>query len=94
LSGTLRIRLPAGAHTLKVEVGTKSITPVESIEVMHNGKSLGDVKTVTVDRSGWISVQVKAKYARDPIRRPIPFAATMPVWITVDNRLVRSSGQI
>jgi hypothetical protein len=57
---------------------------------MHNGRSLGDVKTVTLDRSGWISVQVKAKYTRDPIRRPFPFAATMPVWITVGNQPVRS----
>ncbi|MBS1826795.1 MAG: CehA/McbA family metallohydrolase [Acidobacteria bacterium] len=84
------IRLPAGSHTVKVDVDVKSITPVESIEVMHNGRSLGNVKTVTLDRSGWISVQVKAKYTRDPIRRPFPFAATMPVWITVGNKPVRS----
>ncbi len=84
------IRLAAGTHTVKVEVDVKSITPVESIEVMHNGKSLGNVRTVTLDRSGWISVQVKAKYTRDPIRRPFPFAATMPVWITVDGKPVRS----
>jgi hypothetical protein len=84
------IKLSAGSHTVKVDVDVKSITPVESIEVMHNGKSLGNVKTVTLDRSGWISVQVKAKYTRDPIRRPFPFAATMPVWITVDGKPVRS----
>ncbi|MCZ2148919.1 MAG: CehA/McbA family metallohydrolase [Bryobacterales bacterium] len=84
------IRLPEGKHTLKIGVEVKSITPVESIEVMHDGKSLGDVKSVTVDHSGWISVQVKAKYARDPIRRPFPFAATMPVWISVGGKPVRS----
>ncbi|HUQ93973.1 MAG TPA: CehA/McbA family metallohydrolase [Bryobacteraceae bacterium] len=84
------IKLPAGTHTVQVEVDVKSITPVESIEVMHNGKALGNVKTVTLDRSGWISVQVKAKYTRDPIRRPFPFAATMPVWITVAGKAVRS----
>jgi hypothetical protein len=84
------IRLPEGTHTLKVDVEVKSITPVESIEVMHDGKSLGNVKSVTVDHSGWISVQVKAKYTRDPIRRPFPFAATMPVWISVGGKPVRS----
>ncbi|MCC6344837.1 MAG: CehA/McbA family metallohydrolase [Bryobacterales bacterium] len=84
------IRLPEGRHTLKVDVEVKSITPVESIEVMHDGKSLGNVKSVTVDHSGWISVQVKAKYTRDPIRRPFPFAATMPVWISVGGKPVRS----
>ncbi|MCC6390675.1 MAG: CehA/McbA family metallohydrolase [Bryobacterales bacterium] len=84
------IRLPEGKHTLKIDVEVKSITPVESIEVMHDGKSLGNVKSVTVDHSGWISVQVKAKYTRDPIRRPFPFAATMPVWISVGGKPVRS----
>ena len=33
---------------------------------------------------------MKAKYTRDPIRRPYPFAATMPVWITVGGKPVRS----
>jgi hypothetical protein len=84
------IRLPAGRHTLKVDVDVKSITPVESIEVMHNGKSLGNVKSVSLQKSGWISVQTKAKYTRDPIRRPFPFAATMPVWVTVDGKPARS----
>jgi hypothetical protein len=84
------VSLPSGKHTVQVELEVKSITPVESIEVMHNGQSLGNVRTVTLDRSGWISVQVKAKYTRDPIRRPYPFAATMPVWITVGGKPVRS----
>lgn len=66
------IRLSAGKHTVKVDVEVKSITPVESIEVMHNGQSLGNVKAVTLGRSGWISVQVKAKYTRDPVRQPFP----------------------
>src|SRR5262249_3748820 len=47
-------------------------------------------KTLAVDRSGWFAVRVRAAYARHPIRRPYPFAATMPVWVTVDGRPARS----
>ena len=43
-----------------------------------------------IEGSGWISMQVRAQYARDPIRRPFPFAATMPVWIKVGGKPVRS----
>jgi len=84
------IKLSAGRHTLNVSVDVKSITPVESIEIIHNAKSLGNAKTVTLDSSGWISGRVRAAYTRDPIRRPFPFAATMPVWVTVDGKPVRS----
>jgi hypothetical protein len=45
---------------------------------------------VTIDRSGWYAVRVKAEYGRHPIRRPFPFAATMPIWVTVNNGNIRS----
>ncbi len=97
------ISLPAGSHKLRVEVNVASISPVEIVEVIQNGKAVATLKPepagnkvgmrreVVVDRSGWISVQVRAKYGRDPIRRPFPFAATMPVWIGVGGKPVRSS---
>ena len=47
-------------------------------------------RKLTVNGSGWFAVRVRAAYARHPIRRPYPFAATMPVWVTVDGRPVRS----
>ncbi len=96
------IRLPAGSHKVTVDVEVASVTPVETIEVMHNGKAVITEKptqamnrvkfqkTVEVNGSGWLSVQVRASYVRDPIRRPYPFAATMPVWISVDGKPVRS----
>lgn len=96
------IRLPAGTHELKVEVVVESIMPVLSIDLLRNGEIVetvrGDGKqrtikvsrTVKSSRSGWVGVQTRAQYARTPIRRPFPFAATMPVWVTVDNKPVRS----
>jgi hypothetical protein len=43
-----------------------------------------------VTESGWFGVQTRAQYGRTPIRRPFPFAATMPVWVTVGGKPVRS----
>jgi hypothetical protein len=96
------IRLPVGKHQIEVSAEVASINPIETIEIMHNGKPVAELKpegtpnraawkkAVEVNGSGWISARVRAKYGRDPIRRPFPFAATMPVWVTVDGKPVRS----
>jgi hypothetical protein len=96
------IRLSKGSHELAAEVEVESITPIERIEVLFNNQVIAQEspqarplkytlrKTLTADRSGWFAVRVRAAYTRHPIRRPYPFAATMPVWVTVDGRPVRS----
>lgn len=96
------IRLPAGAQELKAEVEVESIMPIQSVEVLYNNRVVAEEKpvdrplkvkfqkTLRPDRSGWFAVRVRAEYGRHPIRRPFPFAATMPVWVTVDGRPVRS----
>jgi hypothetical protein len=96
------IRLPAGARELASEIEVESITPIERVELLFNNRVVAQEvpkdrplklklrKTVAVDRSGWFAVRVRAAYARHPIRRPYPFAATMPVWVTVAGRPVRS----
>jgi len=86
------IRLPAGKHTLRVRVEVRSIAPVETVEVLWNGQVVGKGSdhTVTVEGSGWVAARVIAKYGRHPIRAAQPFAATMPVWVTVDAKPVRS----
>jgi TolB protein len=96
------IRLPAGAHELKADIEVESIMPIQSIEVLYNNRVVFEEKpsnrprkvklqkALKADRSGWFAVRVRAEYARHPIRRPFPFAATMPVWITIGDRPVRS----
>jgi hypothetical protein len=96
------IRLPAGFHEIPAEIEVESITPIERVEVLFNNRvvvqetpadrplKLKLHKTLAADRSGWFAVRVRAAYARHPIRRPYPFAATMPVWVTVDGQPVRS----
>jgi hypothetical protein len=96
------IRLPEGSHQVTANIEVESITPVERVEVLFNNRVVAQEepsgrpaklklrKTLTVDRSGWFAVRVRAGYARHPIRRPYPFAATMPVWVTAGGRPVRS----
>jgi hypothetical protein len=96
------IRLPAGSHELASEIEVESITPIERVEVLFNNRVVAQEtpsdrplkmklrKTLAADTSGWFAVRVRAAYARHPIRRPYPFAATMPIWVTVGGRQVRS----
>src|SRR5690606_23068178 len=96
------IRLKAGRHSLEASVEVASITPIEKVELLHNGEVVetfevsGDSlktnqkKMVSVDKSGWFAARVIAKAVRQPLRRGQPFAATMPVWVIVNNEPVRS----
>ena len=96
------IRLGDGNHKLSVEVEVKSIMPILDVELLWKGKPIKTVKgeagqrtlrftmPAEVTESGWFGVQTRAQYGRTPIRRPFPFAATMPVWVIVGGKPVRS----
>ena len=96
------INLPAGSHSVRAKAEVRSIMPIESIELLFNNKVVatlepsGEVRTATLDKqvsiegSGWFAVRTKAKYATHPIRRPFPFAATMPVRVIVGGKPIRS----
>lgn len=96
------IKLPAGKHSLAATVDVASIAPLETIEILHNGEVIESLKpegtplkaslkkTVSVQQSGWLAVRVLARPKRQPLRTARPFAATMPVWVTVDGKPVRS----
>jgi TolB protein len=96
------IELPEGSHTLTVEVDVQSIMPILDVELLWKGKPIKTVKgepgqrklhftmPAEVNGSGWFGVRTRAQYGRTPIRRPFPFAATMPVWVIVGGKPVRS----
>jgi hypothetical protein len=96
------IKLGAGGREMKAVVEVESITPVETVELLYNNKVIETrkpegkplryrfEKTVSAPASGWFAVRVRSAYARHPIRRPFPFAATMPVWISVGGKRLRS----
>jgi TolB protein len=96
------IRVTGGGHQFSADIEVESITPIERVDVLYNNRVVAQEtpsdrplklrlkKTLTADRSGWFAVRVRAAYARHPLRRPYPFAATMPIWVTVDGRPPRS----
>jgi hypothetical protein len=90
------IDLSGGSRPLTAEVSVVSISPVEKLELIHNGKVIDATskaelrKTITVDGSGWFAARVRARPIRN-IRKPVPWAATMPVWVICDGRPVRSA---
>jgi hypothetical protein len=96
------IRLPGGTHELNADIQVESITPIQTVELLYNNKVVASEqpanrplkfhfsKTVSVSGSGWYAVRVRSEYRRHPIRRPFPFAATMPIWVTVADQPVRS----
>jgi dipeptidyl aminopeptidase/acylaminoacyl peptidase len=99
------IRLPVGKQTLHAEIDAECILPLQTIELLHNNQVVASWKPadrprkgryetdVEVDGSGWFAARVRAEYARHPIRRPYPFAATMPIWVTVGDQPVRVQGE-
>ncbi|HWB97072.1 MAG TPA: CehA/McbA family metallohydrolase, partial [Bryobacteraceae bacterium] len=96
------IRLSAGKQTLHAEIEAESILPLQTVDLLYNNQVVASwkpegrplkarfQKDVSVEGSGWFAVRVRAEYARHPVRRPYPFAATMPVWVTLGGRPVRS----
>ena len=96
------INLPAGSHAMRAKAEVRSIMPIESIELLFNNQVVATLEPagekriatlneeVTIDGSGWFAVRTRAKYATHPIRRPFPFAATMPVRVIVDDKPIRS----
>ena len=96
------IHLEAGTHTMRAVAEVKSITPIELIELLFNGDVVATLEPegepleavldeeISVSKSGWFGVRARAEFARHPIRRPYPFAATNPIRVLVDNKPIRS----
>ncbi len=93
------IHLEAGTHTMRAVAEVKSITPIAIIELLFNGEVVATLEPegepleavldeeISVSKSGWFGVRARAKFARHPIRRPYPFAATNPIRVLVDYKL-------
>ena len=98
------IPLPAGQHTIQVQVTLRSNTPVDHLELIGKGKvvatiplrgertSVDTLITVPVTESGWFVLRAWADAPADPILDLYPFASTSPFWVTVDGKPVRSVG--
>src|SRR5207247_10917815 len=80
------IRLPRGAHELKMRAAVASIVPIDHLEVVANGDVVagfplaGDrtaakiEQTVAVTRSGWYTLRASVDRAVHPWRDIYPLA--------------------
>jgi TolB protein len=96
-----QIDMPAGIRAVTAEVSVESITPIESIDLLYNGKVIATVtpsndslkaelrKTFIVTGSGWFAARTRARPVRS-IRKPVSWAATMPVWVMSGGQPIRS----
>ena len=96
-----QIDVTAGNRAVTAEVSVESITPIENIDLLYNGKIIATLtpsndslkaelrKTVTVTGSGWFAARTRARPLRS-IRKPVAWAATMPVWVMNGGQPIRS----
>ncbi len=96
------IRLPAGGGSVEVSGRLQSIVPVETLEVISNGRVIETIpldsggtaaqfrKRVPVPRSGWLTLRAAGKSARHPIDDAYPVAETSPVFVYCGEQPIRS----
>lgn len=97
------VELPAGGGTVDITARMRSIVPVETALLVHNGEVIDEVRldgnrtsldyttSVQVTESGWYHLRVEGTPEdRFPLDARYPQAFTNPVWVTVGDQPVRS----
>jgi TolB protein len=97
------IDLPKGEHELHYRGWMRSLTGIDHLEVVLNGKVVksialaGDRVTADIDdiikvkESGWLALRAWNDHATPDVFDLYPYATTNPVFVTVDGRPVRSN---
>ncbi len=97
------IALPAGMHTLNLHGWLRSLTAIDHLEIILNGKVVKTValtgdrasaeftEQITVDRSGWIVLRAWNDQATPDVFDLYPYASTNPVFVTIGGEPIRSS---
>ena len=97
------IALPAGGGSLEASVWLRSIVPVDSLQIVSNGRVVfsvalagdrtrADTKvTLPVTASAWFTVRAFARSSRHPVLDLYPFATTSPIYVTVGDAPIRSA---
>jgi TolB protein len=98
------LRLGAGRHDLAATAWLRSIVPVDSLEVVRNGRVVHAVAlagggteadarfTLPVEGSGWYVLRAWAPRGRHPVLDIHPYATTSPVYVSVGGAPIRSPG--
>ena len=101
LPGT-EIDLPAGSHEFKYGGWLRSLTGIDHLEVVLDGKVIqyvpltGDrssadfTGSITLDHSGWVLLRAWNDHATPDVFDLYPYASTTPVYVKVGDTKVRS----
>ncbi len=93
----------ARTGTLDAVITLRSIVPVDSLQVVSNGRVVHAVAltgertradarvTLPVDHSAWFTVRAFARHSRHPVLDLYPFATTSPIYVTVGGAPIRSA---
>jgi dipeptidyl aminopeptidase/acylaminoacyl peptidase len=96
------IRLKKGARRLKFSVSMKSIAAIDALEIIVNGMPVQTLDLsadgraaraegeIEIAGSSWISLRASSKNASADVFDLYPYAATSPVYVTVDGKAQRS----
>ena len=97
------VELPAGGGTVDIAVRVRSIVPLETALLVHNGEVIDEIRldgdrtgldyttSVQVTESGWYHLRAEGTPEdRYPLDARYPQAFTNPVWVTVGDQPVRS----
>jgi hypothetical protein len=96
------IDLPAGDHELHYKGWLRSLTGIDHLEVVLNGRVVKSVAlpgrrmaadfadSITLKESGWLLLRAWNDHATPDVFDLYPYATTNPVFVTVGNKPLRS----
>ena len=96
------IHLPAGGGSVNVRATMESIVPLETFEIIRNGKVIESIpldkdnqkavfeKRIEVTESGWYTLKAAGSGLQHPIDDSYPVAETSPVYVYVGDQPIRS----
>ena len=96
------IRLPAGGGSVEVRATLESIVPLETFEIIRNGKVIESIpldydnrkavfeKRIEVTESGWYTLKAAGSGIKHPIDDAYPVAETSPIYVLVGDQPIRS----
>jgi hypothetical protein len=96
------LRLPPGSHTVQARATLRSIVPIDSLQIIGNGRVVADLplsgerttatitRSIPITASGWYVLRAYAAHPEHPILDIYPFGTTSPIYVTVGDGKVHS----
>ena len=90
------LKLPAGENKVMFTAWLRSFVPVDHLEVVCNGRVVGDLKlngdrqstdvknTVSISQTGWCVLRASSDQPEHPVLDDYVYATTSPVYVSVE----------